>query len=64
MKKLFFVLGVLFILIGVGLNYKDSLYDYFSKYLGVVNKDVKMEYFNEYYREYDFNFVKNTNDFI
>lgn len=64
MKKLFFVVGLLMILAGIGLNYKEELltiYHDLAIYLGI--EDVQLEK-NEYYRDYDFRYVQNTNDFV
>ena len=62
MKKVF-VLGLLLILIGLILNYKDTLLQYASKYYGGFKKEVVMDNVNEYYRDYDFEFVQNTKNF-
>ena len=62
MKKIF-ILGLLFIMIGLILNYKDTLIQYVSKYYDGFKKEVVMESVNDYYRDYDFEFVQNTNNF-
>ena len=62
MKKVF-VLGLLLILIGLILNYKDTLLQYASKYYRDYKKEVVMDNVNEYYRDYDFEFVQNTKNF-
>ena len=60
--KNYAALGILFILAGLTYMYKEDLikvyYDYFVK----VRTEVVLEK-NEYYRDYDFNYVQNTDNF-
>lgn len=62
MKRLL-ITGFLFILFGITLLYKDQIlklyYDYFVK----ETKDVTIGEKNEYYRDYDFLYVQNTDNF-
>ena len=62
MKKIF-VLSLLLILIGLILNYKDTLLQYASRYYDGFKKEIVMDNVNEYYRDYDFEFVQNTKNF-
>ncbi len=69
MKK-FIVLGILLIILGVCFSYKDVFMDLYYNYLYdyVPNqlKDkptVTLGNTNKYYRDYDFSFVQNTDDF-
>ncbi len=61
--KRFVILGILLILLGFTYMYKDDIlkfyYDYFVKETRVAKLGSK----NEYYRDYDFLYVQNTNDF-
>lgn len=61
MKKGLFTLGLIFILIGIILSSKDSIVSVYNKYFG--SKNITLGSKNEYYRDYDFNFVQNTNSF-
>ena len=62
MKKLF-VLGVTFIIIGVILSYKEDISSYVNQFLSGSRKEVVMDNMNEYYRDYNFQFVQNTTNF-
>lgn len=62
MRKIF-VLSLLLILIGLILNYKDTLLQYASRYYDGFKKEIVMDNVNEYYRDYDFEFVQNTENF-
>lgn len=62
MRKIF-VLSLLLILIGLILNYKDTLLQYASRYYDGFKKEIVMDNVNEYYRDYDFEFVQNTKNF-
>lgn len=61
--KKFLVFGILLILLGITINYKEEIlqtyYSYFFSERRVITLDKK----NDYYRDYDFLFVKNTDDF-
>lgn len=54
--------GLLFILIGLVLIRKDDINTIINKYLSP-NRETVLTDVNKYYREYDFKFVQNTNDF-
>ncbi len=62
MKK-YLICGILLILAGITYMYKDNIlkgyYDYFVK----ETRDVVLKDKNEYYRDYDFSYVQNTNNF-
>ena len=63
MKK-FFVLGMLLILLGVTVTLKEDLIKVYNKlFLKIGTEVVSLGDKNEYYRDYDFDFVQNTNDF-
>lgn len=62
MKKLA-ELGVLFILIGILLSYKDKIVEVVNVYFSP-SKAVVLGEVNKYYRDYDFKFVQNTNNFM
>lgn len=57
--KLFFTIGLLCILIGVVILKKDSIITLFNTVFSS-NTETKINSLNDYYREYDFEFVKNT----
>lgn len=60
MKKSLVVLGITFIIIGCLLLYQDELQKvYYSLLRNFTQEEVTLEK-NEYYRDYDFNFVQNT----
>ena len=61
MKKILVTCGLTFIFIGVFLLRKDDIILYINKYLNS-NKKITIEK-NKYYRNYDFNFVQNTDNF-
>ena len=61
MKKTLVTCGLTFIFIGVFLLRKDDIILYINKYLNS-NKKITIEK-NKYYRNYDFNFVQNTDNF-
>lgn len=58
--KLLFTIGLLCILTGVVVLKQDSIMTIFNTYLFPNNEKVKIETKNEYYRDYDFMFVKNV----
>lgn len=69
MKKLI-VTGILLILLGITYSFKDNIIDYYYKYgyryvpLNLSQKPtVTLGEKNKYYRDYDFDFVQNTNNF-
>ena len=61
MKKTLVTCGLTFIFIGVFLLRKDDIILYINKYLNS-NKKITIEK-NKYYRNYDFDFVQNTDNF-
>ena len=62
MKKALATLGLLLIFIGVFLMKKDDINTIINKYFKL-NNIVTLGDKNEYYRDYDFDFVQNTNNF-
>lgn len=63
LKKILATLGLIFIFIGLFLMKKDDIFTIFNDYVLKENKVVTLGEKNEYYRDYDFNFVKNTDNF-
>ena len=63
LKKILATLGLIFIFIGLFLMKKDDIFTIFNDYVLKENKFVTIGEKNEYYRDYDFTFVKNTNNF-
>lgn len=63
MKK-FLVLGMLLILLGITVTLKEDLIKVYNKlFLKIGTEVVSLGDKNEYYRDYDFDFVQNTSDF-
>ena len=63
MKQALIILGITLIFVGVLYFYQDELQDaYYSFLRDMTEEDVQLEK-NEYYRDYDFDFVQNTDDF-
>ena len=62
MKKTLATLGLLLIFIGVFLMKQDDINTIINKYFKL-NNIVTLGDKNEYYRDYDFDFVQNTNNF-
>ena len=62
MKKIV-TIGLLLIIIGIGLYYKDTVISLLTRYNIITNKNPKITNFNQYYRDYDFEFVQNTKEF-
>lgn len=63
LKKILATLGLIFIFIGLFLMKKDDIFTIFNDYVLKENKVGTIGEKNEYYRDYDFTFVKNTNNF-
>ena len=64
MKKLIF-LGICLITLGIILANKDFLYEKYKELDIKINiSKVEVPNKNIYYRDYDFNYVQNTNDFV
>lgn len=61
MKKIIF-LGLFLILTGLALNNKEHIINFVNDNILNIN-NIKMEEKNKYYRDYDFQFVQNTNNF-
>ena len=62
MKK-YIVLIFLIILFGFTFAFRRPLYNLYRTYFVKENKDVTLKESNDYTRDYDFNFVKRTDDF-
>lgn len=63
MKKLFFT-GVLLILLGITYSYKEDLIKLYNKaFISLNRNEVSLGSVNQYYRNYDFEFVQNTRNF-
>lgn len=63
LKKILATLGLIFIFIGLFLMKRDDIFTIFNDYVLKENKVVTIGEKNEYYRDYDFAFVKNTSNF-
>ena len=63
LSKVLFTFGLLFIFIGLVVLRKDEITTLFNNYLSPTFSSVKLENKNSYYRDYDFLFVQNTNNF-
>lgn len=63
LKKILATLGLIFIFIGLFLMKKDDIFIIINDYVLKENKVVTIGEKNEYYRDYDFAFVKNTSNF-
>ena len=61
--SLIFTTGLILILIGLVIIREDDIVTFISSYVLPNNANVTLGQPNKYYRDYDFNFVKNTNDF-
>lgn len=62
MKK-FLVFGILLILLGATINYREELLETYYSYFFSERRVTKLENKNEYYRDYDFLYVQNTDNF-
>ena len=58
--KLFFA----FLLLLLVYNFREEIFIFYNSYCAPIEKRVTKLEKNEYYRNYDFNYVKNTNNFI
>lgn len=63
MKKSLIILGVTFIIIGMLFYYQEDLQKFYYSVLRDITKDKIVIEKNQYYRDYDFDFVQNTDDF-
>lgn len=62
MKKLL-TLGILLIIVGLTLTYKEDMLKGYYNYFFSSKKDITIGEKNEYYRDYDFLYVQNTDNF-
>ena len=63
MKKLLVTIGLLLIVIGLILTRKDYLVEVYETYLSPSTKEVTLDEKNEYYRDTNYLYVQNTDDF-
>ena len=56
-------LGITLIVMGIILTQKDTILTFISKYLNLKNTTVTIGEKNKYYRNYDFSYVQNTDNF-
>lgn len=63
MKRIFntFILLILFLLV---YNFREEIFVFYASYCLPIEKKVSVLSPNAYYRDYDFDYVKNTNNFI
>ena len=59
-----FITGIICIIIGIICSYKEEIQKLYSKLFLQKNIVIKDEEKNEYYREYNFEFVQNTENFL
>ncbi len=67
MKKFiskFFEFVFLIILLGTIYHYRESINTFMATRFYTFSKDVKLTYKNEYYRDYDYKYIKITDDFL
>lgn len=62
MKKLI-TLGILLIIVGLTLTYKEDILEGYYHYFFSSKKEITIGEKNEYYRDYDFLYVQNTDNF-
>ena len=63
LKNLFeFILLV--VLLGTIYHYRENINTFITTHFYTYNKDVKLTYNNKYYRDYDYKYIKITNDFL
>lgn len=62
MKKII-LLGILLIILGLFMMEKDSIIQFYQKYIFPVPDVITLGDKNSYYRNYDFDFVQNTDNF-
>ena len=56
-------LGLTMIIIGVILTQKDTIITFINSYFNLNNQSVTLGEKNKYYRNYDFSYVQNTDNF-
>ena len=62
--KNFFEFSLLIILLGTIYYYRENINTFVLTHFYTVNKDVKLTYKNEYFRDYNYKYVKITDDFL
>lgn len=62
MKK-FITFLFLFGILTATFYFREELSKFYLTHFSFINKNVKLEYRNEYYRDYDYNYVKMTDEF-
>ena len=63
MKKIIGLFLIIFIFI-FAYQYRKNIYEFYDEYFVPIEKKITKLEKNDYYRDYDFSYVQNTNDFI
>lgn len=67
LKKVIIILTITLLIVGgfyyIGTHYQDEIYIYYRENIKKVKQDIKLEK-NEYYKDKDYSYVQNTNDFV
>ena len=67
LKKVIIILTITLLIVGgfyyIGTNYQDEIYIYYRENVKKVKQDIKLEK-NEYYKDKNYSYVQNTNDFV
>ena len=67
LKKVIIILTITLLIVGgfyyIGTHYQDKIYIYYRENVKKVKQDIKLEK-NEYYKDKNYSYVQNTNDFV
>ena len=67
LKKVIIILTITLLIVGgfyyIGTHYQDEIYIYYRENVKKVKQDIKLEK-NEYYKDKNYSYVQNTNDFV
>ena len=67
LKKVIIILTITLLIVGgfyyIGTHYQDEIYIYYRENIKKVKQDIKLEK-NEYYKDKDYSYVQNTNNFV
>ena len=67
LKKVIIILTITLLIVGgfyyIGTHYQDEIYIYYRENIKKVKQDIKLEK-NEYYKDKNYSYVQNTNDFV
>ena len=67
LKKVIIILNITLLIVGgfyyIGTHYQDEIYIYYRENVKKVKQDIKLEK-NEYYKDKNYSYVQNTNDFV